>query len=537
MLFSLLFALTHSIIYTQNTPVDVTVDKEFQVFACFIKDLNKKHAIFVNANDDNPCVCTIKFNTITNCNGNAVSAFSFASNLLLDLYCNRVTKITSNNLGSIIDASLPLTYNVNEPDGSQSHSILYLSASECSSNGPCFLFRQDTNYKWFLQLKQSNFTQNENKVDSPACTFEIELFSFDLYQSTFDYNNGVNSILYFVNCYDLGGRRSIVHETNLVNSQVEYTGFINIQGGTVQISEVAFYGNREKKSPQNVGSLPTIWVTGTLYYGSIYAENGIWLFDGNGYTYSIGSPITTSYSSFQLIHFQTRDLCFAVFPYDYPDATPFITPIDTPYTTPLTTPYTTPFNTPFNTPQITTPLSTPFSTPLSTPMITPQSTTNPLIPSEPSEPSESLESSDASESIERSETFELSDSSETSELSEIDSESSSFSSSNNEENADNDKVQPTPESNNNSLLLIIGVCIGVLVAIIILVIIIIVLRRRKNEEESTASSVEMEVDETIHLKSTTSDPMTTVSLFSTSVVDDSDPFANDFEEDVHNVVF
>ena len=316
--------LTNSVIYTQNTPVDVTIDKEFQVFACFIQGISNNVAVVVTDNGNIPCVCTIKFNTITNINGNGAGAFYFGYNLLLDLYCNCVTKITSNSLGSIIDASRALTYTSSESDGSHSHSILYLSASECTSNGPCLLIRQDSNYKWFLQLKQSNFTKNENKVEDPPCTFEIDTFSFRLEHCTFDYNNGVNSILYFVNCYELNSQRSQVYQTNIVSSQVEYTGFILIQGA-VQITEVAFYGNK-KKSTQSIYGIPAIYTTGTLYYGLLYAESGITLFDGTNNPIVITRPPSTNYQSFQLTHFQTRDLCFAVFPYDYPDATPLITP-------------------------------------------------------------------------------------------------------------------------------------------------------------------------------------------------------------------
>ena len=91
------------------------------------------------------------------------------------------------------------------------------------------------------------------------------------------------------------------------------------------------------------------------------------------------------------------------------------------------------------------------------------------------------------------------------------------------------------EDSNNLLYIIIGVCIGVLLIIIISIIIILYVRRQRNQEDNSYSEIEMDEEGGILLPR--HDQINTINLFTTTTIEESDPFADDFEEHLPGFIF
>ena len=90
------------------------------------------------------------------------------------------------------------------------------------------------------------------------------------------------------------------------------------------------------------------------------------------------------------------------------------------------------------------------------------------------------------------------------------------------------------ENNSSSNLLIIICCVlAALFIIIVIAIVFIILRRKNKEETETNSEAEMD-DEAINLTSN-SPEIATISLFTSTVIDETDPFENDFEENMFDL--
>ena len=213
------------------------------------------------------------------------------------------------------------------------------------------------------------------------------------------------------------------------------------------------------------------------------------------------NTITDTAATLSLTFYQTTG-CHAIIP--YPLRTETVQP--TPFSTPFTTPYTTPEETPFVTPAMSiTPEETPFTTPIETPFITPFTT-----------PIETPYKTPLETTFE--ETFTTSEES-------ISTESN--------DPANIEDGDPNNEKgDNNSLYLIIGIVIGVIVAIAIAIILIILFKKKKKNQSSDSLDSVSNVIEESTLKELDDDAKNaeTVSLFTSVVMDESDPFKPEFEE-------
>ena len=215
----------------------------------------------------------------------------------------------------------------------------------------------------------------------------------------------------------------------------------------------------------------------------------------------------SQYNTNDLVFYNTF-LCNADNPFLTPEQTPYETPFTTPFTTPLTTPEETPYKTPF-----TTPLTTPFTTPLTTPEETPYKTPFRTTTEETSSETNSETGTETN--------------------SETDIEPSIPSSSSNKDEGvqDGDGNGDEGSSDNSLIFIIIGVVCGILV-IIAIIIIVIILRRRKQKEQDTAS-IQTESDSLSDVLTIEHQvEPTTINLFTSSIEPDSDPFQNDFEENI-----
>ena len=118
----------------------------------------------------------------------------------------------------------------------------------------------------------------------------------------------------------------------IVNCLFDNTGAVNIEGGSVKIDEVQFYGNRQDPEYHdgNEDRLNDIYTTGELILGKCYSQDHPLIDVGDGGYVNSEKYESTKFSSFQLTHFETRNLCKAKFPYEYSEATSIITPYLTP---------------------------------------------------------------------------------------------------------------------------------------------------------------------------------------------------------------
>ena len=111
----------------------------------------------------------------------------------------------------------------------------------------------------------------------------------------------------------------------------------------------------------------------------------------------------------------------------------------------------------------------------------------------------------------------------------IENSSTDQSSSYNSEGAHDSDVEK--ESSNNSTIYIIIAVICVVVIAIALLIVFIILRRRHKQDQASAS-IDSETEGLSEILST-AEPIAdtaTVELFTSNINEESDPFANDFEE-------
>ena len=112
--------------------------------------------------------------------------------------------------------------------------------------------------------------------------------------------------------------------------------------------------------------------------------------------------------------------------------------------------------------------------------------------------------------------------------SELSSEGKTDENDNDEEHADATNADNDDENGlGTSLYIIIGCVVGVII-IVCLVVLIIVYRKKQNESQNSSS--EIEIDEEEFPLTIKEDLPSTIQLFTSTVLEDSDPFANDFEE-------
>ena len=261
-----------------------------------------------------------------------------------------------------------------------------------------------------------------------------------------------------------------------------------------------------------------------VYYRIIYPSNTRLYYNGNADLRSL--PTVTS------ITFFGNEYCHADISYNL--ITPDITPMNSPYSTPINSPEITPMNSP----EIT-PIDSPYSTPINslefTPMNSPYSTQSNSDQSEYTTSDIDVDNStpnDVSSSSYYSYESSLSDDNDSSNRGTFDETSieSSVSSFNN--NADDGDANPNESQNNNSVIgIIIGCVIGAVIIIIVIVIFIIYRYRSLGGSKELSDTSSFELTETTLEMDPGTDLNETVTLYSSSYLnDESDPFNCDFEE-------
>ena len=286
--------------------------------------------------------------------------------------------------------------------------------------------------------------------------------------SSFEDNEGQESLLFFEFTNTApDGSLANVSTCNFISNN--FDSLIKIKNVECSVSNLIFRINKES---QEIFKLEG---SASLHMDALYLNN----YTGNTSPKLYSFPFYATYVCYAEINFET----------------PEITPYETPYTTPFTTPETTPFTTPYTTPEI---------TPHKTPSITSE------IPT-PDESSSSEESSEIETSTPSSESSEI----ETS----------------NDEGAQGGDINPDEDGGSNLIPIIVGViCALIALIAILLLLYIFVFRKKKEEETSSNLSIEGSDELTNVLDESQFDNTNTVDLFSTNVIDNSDPFAADFEE-------
>ena len=379
---------------------------------------------------------------------------------------------------------------------------------------------------------------------------------------SFAHNTGVISLIYVEDSVisSFVGDKNI-QKCNLVHNKISQFGVIcTDRFQNLLVDECIIMNNQLPRDKYNKYDLLVACRASYTYLNvrnSQIQVNTHWNSDNAGgnvdidNTNKVGDYGATTYAfTFYATHGCTADI-----PYITPERTKplqTIAAIDIPPKTPFTTAYI----------SISTPFSTPFSTPLSTSIITPIDTSYYESSSIEIEPSEQISTNDqytsAFESTVDSELDEeLSSLLDSSSISSDDGggeivedptsnslieSSSSFSSStslitsnsatNEAAEGVTDRIQNNDKNSGNLLYIIIGACIGLIVFIIIIILIIVLRRRNKNNNSS--SSNEMDEEDVIF---TTTNEVQTINLFTTTAVDDSDPFSQDFEEHFGGAMF
>ena len=427
-------------------------------------------------------------------------------------------------------------------------SINYFSACNTITSRVSFNFAYNLNTDYSKKtMKNSNFSECNQAKDNNRYICGIFCSQHAIYMSFCNFENN-----------------HAYYQTVILNPQHQYydeisnTNFIynTISGGD---SALIYVNNNN-----NVLLDQLYIINGGASPSHIYYQAG-----------NDKTTLSTTEANIPITFYQTEH-CEAAISYNFrtPDITPNESPLSTPNNTPNYTPNESPYNTPFSTPCITpnyspyitpneTPILTLDYTPIFTPNDTPSNTEEHTTESDSSisssnedynnptnsETSESLTKSETLSSLEltstesekESTTEGASSNSETTFIDEtstttshyiVTSEETSDStiSSNNNEAIDG-SVDPNKSTGSN-LGVILGCVIGVLVVIIVLIVVIILYRRHKSHEStasSCSSSVEFPVETTVEF-SATNDNMDTITLYSTALVDESDPFDNDFEE-------
>ena len=523
--------------------LEITIGGDFSIKESYFHDISLGESgdsvVMITNSEIYTYTLTVFHTTFSTCSAHINTLFKLPQTLRIDFDKNCIY-----NTQCKVEGAICVFSSIYNQKGGSPHHFYYTSISHTNA-GYYIMSLQDASEQAKFELKYNNIshtTLTTTKFDGSSIgLIQIRTTKHDTLQNTFANNElSVCGCLYTYRCY---GDQNYIHECNFIENNDIGNMMMYLDYCQTFVQNNYFLDNKVKDDTLMYIVGETTTISSNIYSGSklYYRSNGATVYESNNQLSRITIPIT---------HFATK-FCLAQFPFTTPpptlnpspsiapptpEITPLVTPLNTLYTTPFTTPYTTPYYTPDITPYVTlvstpltTPYNTPYDTPFNTPIVTPQNThiiTSHYTPSIISEnthstpiPSEIITAYPSSE-----EPIEPVEPSET---------PISNSPSTNEEGQYNGGNVGNDDSNGGSLLyIIIGCCLAAVVLIVVIIVIILIRRKKDSTSASESNSIDMDV-EPVSLTNPTNagNALTTVSLFSTNV-EESDPFAQDFEEEV-----
>ena len=511
--------------YYVESQYDVSISNSYFHDFSFNQDSYENSVVTVLFNSGyNAMTFYLSKSSFSNCRGSERTLFNTNEKARLVFNENCIYDCHANLYG-------PLLYLKTQFSGPSAQQILYLTAAHCTSSYHLIHLEFGLeNAIPPLEFKNSNISRCESTYfgsDIPQYGL-VQIFNFnqETYANTFEYNKGIGcGIILF---YDANRKKSnmgIFHHCNFLENEANSAHtYLYAYFCTIRIYDCNFCNNQISQylmfNDQSDVQAYDLTYENYLHTG-VYSNNYV----------SVGQ-VWNNNNLHSHTHFATRGFCAAAItiysptPIQTPYTTPYTTPLTTPLTTPFTTPYTTPLTTPYTTP-LTAPLTTPFITPYTTPFVTPATT--PSISEEiktPDTPTPNTPTPDTpTPNTPTPDTPTPDTPTPNTPTPNIPTQSQES------QNAGYSNVDDQPKDDNSSMLyIIIGCCIAALI-IIIAIIVFIIYRRRHQDESSSNQSIEMEADPVVLSTDVANDNLTTVSLFSTNI-EESDPFAQDFEE--HN---
>ena len=552
---------------------------------------NLKECIMTNVRNSQQNACAIYFDTafdkglkyhlniyssiITQCKVyQGAAIFNNGCSLVFNVNFMCVSDCTAEKSGALIFSSS----NVQDED----HTFKYLSSSSCTSSFNVMDFVASKISTQKIEFVYSNMS----KCVATQSNDYPNVFMFKNYEKHFTYNTfsanqGSSYLLFFQN--DISSQDHIDYCNFISNTPIN--GIIVADSGCtlyINYCVVQGIGNGQYVCDANSG--------GSIYFNNCIVDNDeklYYYFDRNHFN-SQNVTLLMNDAHYYFSYYSTHN-CIAEIPYPRMTATPFETPyntpFETPFETPVSTPYDTPEYTPFETPfktPIETLFNTPFDTPEHTPFDTPESTlietpietaertlfetpyktpfqtlshtqdqtteyTTFITPKQTipqtdnptpyqsdfsTEEDTNIKSSEESDiHTQQTSSYEQSEPHIERSSAEIQSsfEESSSILMDGPNNAGGETIHNNKSNGSGSIIyIIIGVIAAILIIIAVIIIILIRRKRKDTLDQSESSDIEM-YEETFSI---TKDKMPeTITLFTTnSILDESDPFNQDFLE-------